>query len=221
MEGTGMRAGIVLGILLVGTVAGTATAALTQPWAGYSGSTASFLYDSTGTQLTSSGLQIQLIVDTDGNTDFSLFESGYLSIGSETKWAVNSTAVNDTFGTWDGSTWTYIGSKGAHGTPGTTSLIDESYNDVPFYFRWFNGSDINSATEAGFIYSENWSTPADPGVSGASVSITYGYESGVTGTTYTPGSNDGWATVAAVPEPGTMALFAIGLVTLAVRRRRR
>ncbi len=39
---------------------------------------------------------------------------------------------------------------------------------------------------------------------------------------YAPGSvNGAWAPIVAVPEPGSMVLFALGIVTLAVRRKRR
>jgi hypothetical protein len=34
-------------------------------------------------------------------------------------------------------------------------------------------------------------------------------------------SNDTWAPIVPVPEPGSVVLFALGLVTLAARRKRR
>ena len=77
----------------------------------------------------------------------------------------------------------------------------------------------------GFIYDDEsdgsgrvWATPSDLG------SLTVNLDRDGSGLGYTVGTgsnDDGWSTTMAVPEPGTMVLFAIGMLTVAARRRRK
>jgi hypothetical protein len=187
------------------------------------------LVDSGGSTYSGTGnLLIQLIIDVGNDTVFSSFEStGQLGVGGETALGgTMSTASDDVVGAWESAYWynasgsTYaFSSDGVTPFAGQTTVLSDTYASKQFYFRWFDSSTAGGATEAGFIWDTAWTTPA-PLATAVDQNIDYATvtASGTGGGTQS-GAN--WATVAAVPEPGTMALFAIGLVTMAVRRRRR
>jgi hypothetical protein len=206
-----------------------ASAALSVTIAGLGEST---LYDSFGTLLTGNGLTFQLVIDDDVNTDFgSLVSARQLNINSETLFAggTHNSALDDIVaGTWQ---WTYDGAGKHYVQDGisyehTFSGIDEQYTSDRFYVRWFNAGN----TEAGFIYSsnyadtENWYTPASGALTVNTQDISYwdyGTTDRLTGNDGTMYGTSGWQTVAPVPEPTALALLALGMTTLAVRRRKR
>jgi hypothetical protein len=177
------------------------------------------LYDSTGAQITDQNLLVQLIVDVDNDTDLNtMIGAGQFGIGAETSLGgqYDPNAVSDDVvmgvGSWN---WfaTYSSSAiNKHAAPSVTSDVGANYS-VPFYLRWFD----DSGTEVGIIYSSSFITPPNidpPGSVGAT--YTFG-TAGVTGSIND--SNTGWATVAPVPEPTSMALMGLGLAAVAVRRR--
>lgn len=195
-------------------------AGMTVAWDGQS--LVNYLYSSPtlgNTHLAGNGYLIQLVIDTGTPTVFSQMTAGQLGIGSET--ALGGTvasAADDTVGTWNTGSWTLAGS--IHYAYSTASDVT-GYASKPFYFRWFNASTQLAATEAGIIYNSagNWITPASESAQSASANLSYGSDAQVTGSEYTTGALDGWATVAPVPEPTTMALMGLGLAAVAARRR--
>ncbi len=211
---------------------------------GWGSGDASFLYNSSGNWLnpmiSGDSYMIQLVIDVDNNTSMAALTSGYIGLTGDANWAaaIHSTAENDIIYQADTRFWLDVSDPSAPEYDGmayvdyyiTSITGNDAWAGSAFYFRWFNSDSQAGATEAGFIYGSGgvggisgWSLPsattppATPNVFYTDVD----YGAGALGTTYTAGSNDGWATVAPVPEPGTMALFAIGLVTLGASRRRR
>jgi hypothetical protein len=202
----------------------SANAALTINWNGTGGLT--FLYQENGTPLAGSGYLIQLVIDADNKTSVgTMISSRQLGVGSETALggvSGNGLAEADddiVSASWVGS-WNPA-SSGAFYAPFQGDDVTPNNSDR-FYFRWFNAGSQEAATEAGFIYNSAnaWVAPADDTASAASADIQYaGTEPNAVGSTYTAGPNDGWATVAPVPEPTTMALMGLGLAAVAARRR--
>jgi hypothetical protein len=189
----------------------------------------SYLYDSTGAALSTGGLLIQLVYDIGGNTDHnSMITSAEVALTGDVGFGiVNATATDDVV--VDTFTWSYYAGAGYFYTAGS-STYDGPENATDFYVRWFNSSSLGTATEAGIIYSDGssqvWTSPDDDPVTSTpgppvSANFTYGVVSGVTGSEYTGGSNNGWATIAAVPEPGMIGLLAVGVATLVARRKRK
>jgi len=196
-------------------------AALTINWSGNGG--LSLLYDSAGNQITTDGLLIQLVIDANNNTSVgTMISSGQLGIGSETALGGVSVAANasdDLVGTWNAGTWVFATS--GHYAPFVSSDVDPHASNR-FYFRWFNADTQGAATQAGFIYNSAnlWVSPADGSSPAASADIQFaGTDPNATGSQFTAGPNDGWATVAPVPEPTTMALMGLGLAAVAARRK--
>ena len=185
---------------------------------------AQLLANSVGARLSTDDLLVQVVVDVDGFTDVQgMIDSGMLNVGSETglggvyAGSADDVAYNAvSFGTWEyNATFTdYEGSGGYD--------VDEAYGTKNFYLRWFNSTSQGSATEAGFIYhtSAGWAVPATSDSPSDPVVADWGAPS-VAGSTWAADENGGWATVAAVPEPGMLGLLAVGLMTLVARRKRK
>lgn len=185
-------------------------------WA--SGSTA--LYDSGGNPLTPDGLIIQLVIDVNNDTDWDvLLSQGHYGVSDESAGlqsqfgGVTPTTDDDIVGTWNSGTWNSSGSI----YPSIVSSTDQSGRN--FYFRWFNSSDINTATEVGIIYNTagQWITPV--GTLGLPVALDIPVAGANADVLGSANGTSGWATVAPVPEPTTMALMGLGLAAVAVRRR--
>jgi hypothetical protein len=231
----------ILGYLLV--VSGTlffsvAVFGLPGNWVDWSATGGDYLYDASGAQLTQDGLLIQLIVDDNGDTDFSMLTSGYVGVGdSNSTWrydgvggaAVHSSAEDDV-AFEPTNAWTWISQPYEfHYVPhGRTDTY--GYFSKPFYFRWFNATTISSATQAGIIYQsgptgyDDWITPFHPVFDfPTAVDFTFG-RSGVGGTIYDPGNpsfasitsgtNAGWQSNKPVPEPTTIVLIGFGILGL-------
>ena len=189
----------------------------------------SYMYDSDGNPFTEN-LLVQVVLDMGNNTDFGSMEtSGMLAAGSEVEFGgVHSSATDDVVvGAFQEGFWVWTSGFDDMNGAGKYDVGDVS--QAEYYLRWFNGSTYAGATEIGYLYGENhvggtgWLTPEDTGGVTPSPSYsdaTYGAV-GTSGTIYDGGANDGWATVAAVPEPGSMGLLALGLVTLVARKRKR
>lgn len=83
-----------------------------------------------------------------------------------------------------------------------------------------------TATYCGFVWGNNWIVP-DDSVNPQTLTMDISREfMGTGGINATGGSGsalntDGWSATNAIPEPGTMALFAIGMLTLGARSLRR
>lgn len=203
-------------ILAIGLFSSSVFAALNVVWVA-GGST---LYNSTGSQLTTDGLLVQLIVDVGNNTDINgMITSGHLGIGSET--ALGGTiasASDDIVGTWNSGVWTFYAASANHYINTVTSDTDPNASRR-FYFRWFDATSQGAATQAGIIYNSAnaWVTPADALATPPTVNLSYVQtDPNVTGS---ENGTSGWATVAPVPEPTTMALMGLGLAAVAARRK--
>lgn len=198
------------------------------------------LYNSSDNALSLSGsYYVQLVIDANGsssayNTQFSQMTGGQVGLNSDstpsTFGGVAPSASDDVVGNpaaWSSSTWIpYSGTGPGFYTSGKADVAGTTeYAGKPFYFRWFNTSDPATATEAGVIYCNDlsgssgaaWTVPA------ANSTITVGFNytdsnSNATGSKGPTGSPDGWATIAPVPEPGTIGLMLVGLVAVGVRR---
>jgi hypothetical protein len=183
----------------------------------------STLYDSHGNVLSPNGLVIQLVVDVNGDTDWgTLLSQGHYAVSDDSAplqaqfGGTTASTDDDIIGTWNSGTWNNSGSI----YPSIAS--ETSQGSRHFYFRWFNANDPVSATEVGIIYStavgaNAWITPV--AVLGQPVTMDIpvaGADANVLGSA---NGTSGWATVAPVPEPTTMALMGLGLAAVAVRRR--
>jgi hypothetical protein len=210
-------------VLLTSTVyAGTIT------WSGFAFQT---LYNSSGSQLTTDNMLIQLVLDVNNDTVVgNMISSGQLGIGTETALGGVNVAANaddDIVGTWNAGAWKWVASSASsvinqHVGATIVSDVGATHYSQNFYLRWFNNTSQGAATEAGLIYNPTWVTPAAPAGADPEGNVvalyTYG-TAGDSGSENLAGSPDGWATVAPVPEPTTMALMGLGLAAVAVRRR--
>ncbi len=218
---------LVVGAALALVVFTTSSEALNITW-GSAGGKVNSLFDTSGV-LSGGSYQLELILDSGNNTVLSdMITAGQFAIGSEVMYggSYNGALVSDDSIVATES-WTLDGAGAyAAGSPFLGGYIDfadstpVANNNDNFYFRWFNTSDGIAGSEVGIIYDSTWQTASsDTANPQASANVDYAAISGTTGGTQNGAS--GWATVAPVPEPGSMVLFALGLVTLAVRKRRR
>ncbi len=187
------------------------------------------LFDFSGTDLTfEDNYLFQLILDVGKNTDFSKIltagESGNgWGIGTE-DWMYSGDPSQ--YGATDDvvlAEASWVLGPGLAGLQPTAATIQAENTSTPFYFRWFNAATIADATEAGLIYNPGWVTPAVAATPMGGVQTTYGLDGGQDTDIINRGSEivgDGWQSMPMVPEPGTFALFAIGLLTVAARRRK-
>ncbi len=196
-----------------------------------------FLYNDAGVQLTGAGgYLIQLILDLNNNTQLGgaggMIESRQFGVGAESDFG----GLYDSFASDDivvaSGLW-QVGSNTDNYLAGNpvvpvidifseyvTDDISDSYGSRSFYFRWFDSDSIMTATEVGILYGTGWATAANSTAPQPQVDFTYGGSGNPLGTAYTAGPNDGWQTIAPIPEPGTIGLFLIGAGVLAYRKRR-
>lgn len=93
------------------------------------------------------------------------------------------------------------------------------------YIRWFSteslpeSPDNYSMVEAGLIYNDAWVSAASDTAEPTLINFAYG-DAPNTGTKGIEYDGEGWQSMPMVPEPGTFALFGIGLLTVALRRRK-
>ncbi len=198
----------------------SANATITTPWTG--DASGAFLYDSLGSVLTPGSLRIELVVDLGAATVFTEFLGGEIGLtGDAHGWVVGASAATDVI--VDSTLWLDAGEDLGYFNQVNSALLD-SYAAQPFYFRWFDASTEAGATEAGIIYgTSGWNIGgAPPAPTEPAVSLDY-TDIGSSGSALLSGGANGagWQTVAAVPEPGSMGLLALGLVTLVARKRKR
>jgi hypothetical protein len=104
-----------------------------------------------------------------------------------------------------------------------TALVDAAKSGESLYVRFFDADTEGNAAQAGFVYDTAWLLPADDQAIALDIFFNSGTSQGTLKDAGGVGPMDGtsgWYTVAAVPEPGTMALLGLGMVVLAYRRRR-
>jgi hypothetical protein len=233
----------VVSVMLLCLVVPTAEAKYTITWGaevdGFLPEINGTLRDSSGTLLTTDGLIFQVVIDVNNDTLYStMVANNYWWVDAEKGDTDTYNANDDRTFTSAGWTTTTTGS-GANLPSANTDMT--AYDDSKFYIRWFDttviGDIMDPATEAGLIYNDNahvagiggqWETaddllgtPPSP-----NTTPTYGFidwnHVGSGGIYSTGGSQsgDGWQTMAPIPEPGTMALVAIGLATVGMRRRK-
>ena len=182
-----------------------------------------YLYNSVGGVLDPTDLRIEMVVDLGAETLFSEFEAGAIGLtGDGTGWDVAASAVTDTVVTFD--KWLLNGTDLGYFLEIGTPVLPDTLAGETFYFRWFNSATVGGASEAGVIYGSTAWTLGDPDPSPTKPAIFLDYTYGeASGSDLTSGGANGagWATVAAVPEPGSMGLLALGLVTLVARKRKR
>lgn len=188
-----------------------------------------FLFDTAENDITfGDNYLFQIILDVGKNTDFGKIittgQSGHgWGIGDE-NWMYSGDTSD--YGAADDvvlaeSSW--VLGPGLAGLEPTPATIAAENTSTPFYFRWFNAATIADATEAGIIHNPDWVTPGVAATPMGTVQTTYGLDGGADSTTINRGSEivgDGWQSMPMVPEPGTFALFGIGLLTVALRRRK-
>jgi len=211
---------------------------------GWGSGDASYLYNSSGGWLnpmvSGDSYMVQLVIDVGNDTTMANLTSGYIGLTGDANWstAIDLSAAEDQIWSADMRLWSDVSDPGAPEYDGmayvdyllTSVTGNDAWAGSAFYFRWFNSDSQATATEAGFIYGaggvggiSGWTLPAatTPPAPAIVANADIDYGAGALGSTYTAGANDGWATVAPVPEPGTIALFALGVATLAASRRRR
>jgi hypothetical protein len=212
--------------LLLMTVALSAAAVFAGPKVEWSAvEAANSLYTSTGSLLSGSDLGIQLVIDVNGDTDFGSMISGLqVGVGTESDFnGVHSSAADDVV--VGSASWVYSAYYGGHYNAGIViDSGDDAYGNMNFYFRWFDAATQGSASEAGLIYNKpsdgSWQMPASGLNPNTIVDTTFGTHYDVDAIGSVNGSS-GWATIAAVPEPGLLGLLAVGVMTLVARRKRK
>ncbi len=222
-----MKVKFLTSTLAVVCAAGLVMAQPGQPWEDATGATRLFEFDNTDIT-TMDGLVFQLVVDPGGNTDFGAMVAAGSSgagwgIGGETHMFSGSTAdynADDDVVISPFHAWVGVAEWDAGYLPGTQTAVSDNgtdYWNTQFYFRWFNSDDIATATEAGIIYNDSWVTPPNELTPADVATLTYGRP----GNDGSELAGDGWQTMPMVPEPGSFALFGLGLLTVAARRKLR
>jgi len=158
-------------------------------------------------------------------TDFSF--TLYRHSGTETdvqNYAAAWSAGGNSGGALGGSTlldtqaWTDFGS----GYGGVSGLADDSDPDVSYdgenLYILIAGT-VATVDYYGYVWG-SWAVPGDDSAPG-SLNFDFDRAEGTASGGTTLLSSDGWAAVApsAIPEPGTFALFALGLSALGLRRK--
>lgn len=177
----------------------------------------------------------QIVLDVNKDTDFagmiSAGESGGgWGIGSE-DWMYSEDNTPDNYGADDdvvlaSGAWMVADHPTlglVAGLPATAAEIGAEHTSTPYYFRWFNAPTIEDATESGVIYNPDWVSPAVQATPINTAILTYGSVGHGESSEINRGSEiagEGWQSMPMVPEPGTFALFGIGLLTVALRRRK-
>lgn len=209
-------------------VAGGAVADLKLVWG--SNNTANDLFDSTGSPYGAGPLRAEVVVDADGDTDVSaMLAAGQFGIGSESSYggAYDTDAVSDDVVISVGA-WVYDAGDFYCGQPfflgGYTDFqeltISDGYATDKYYVRWFSTSDGAEGSEVGVMYDTTaWNLP--PLLSPETETAALDFASKAGTTLGSVNGTAGWATVAAVPEPGLLGLLAVGVMTLVARRKRK
>lgn len=190
----------------------TSKAVTSASWYDTSGSALYGSDDATDVSMTADW-RFQLVVDVTGDTQFGLLAAasswdGYSGFNTSDDIVV------------DGKNWGLV-----FGTPtiSSTASVADGYAGKIVYVRFFdsNTAGFGAGGNVGIIYDDGtdaggnqWVLPpvASPAVN---INLNPGALAYVQGT----GTNiDGWSTtIAAVPEPGTIALFLMGLMTFGAR----
>jgi hypothetical protein len=215
--------------LVIAFTAGIVHADLTLTWGAVDGS---LLYDSNNTPLTGGQYTIQLIADTDNNTQLGgsggMIDEQRFGVGSESQWGglfdpgqvANDQIVLTASWQLDGGQY-YMGDNSLGFWLQEVDSVGAEHANSQFYLRWFN----DDASEVGIIYGtggtggmSGWQFAASPPPTPQkSIEFSYG-SAGATGSAYA--GTSGWQTIQPIPEPGTIGLFLIGAGVLAYRKRR-
>lgn len=111
-----------------------------------------------------------------------------------------------------GAGWGQVGNPG----PGTIDVTGNGGRNV--YIMMFGN--VSGVDYYGYVWSSTWTLSADSPNPVQSLNIDFGRQTGeAQGGTTIAGATTGWAAVSAVPEPGTMALLALGVGAIALRRK--
>jgi hypothetical protein len=189
------------GLLLAMTLAvGFACAGeVTVEWANWDDN---HLYDAAGVDMRAQSNRFQLVFDVNGDTDIgAMISNGCWTIGAEAAGTASYGADDDVTVPAQNASWTLYQNWGSVDSIGRYE--ETLYASTRFYFRFFNATELATATEGGLVYNtaDTWVTAtsalaleqavADLARTGAAASVLAGSTEDM--------HLDGWATMRSGP----------------------